>query len=181
MRCIFKGNSFSFFFSILLLIFLFNTTLYCSSEVDVAAQFVAYIKNEDFENAYYLFLPSLRTHFTLQQFESRQREVQKEFVQKLGTVSIVRVDEILARYKGPLLDEANLQRFFPFWKQKRKEENRIFQYIFGNGKAVLVGVDTISMKEGTYVERYEFLPEVQQYLTSEKQKPLEMKTKIIVG
>jgi len=66
-------------------------------------------------------------------------------------------------------------------KRKRKEENRIFQYIFGNGKAVLVGVDTISMKEGTYVERYEFLPEVQQYLTSEKQKPLEMKTKIIVG
>lgn len=149
--------------------------------MDVAAQFVTYIKNEDFANAYHLFLPSLRARFTLQQFESRQREVQKEFVQKLGTASIVSVEEILARYQGPLLDETTFQKLFPFGKPKIKKETRLFQYVFGNAKAVLVGVDTVSMKEGTYVQRYEFLPEAQQYLTSEKPKAFEMKTKIIAG
>lgn len=145
--------------------------------------FVRALKAREYAKAYELLSPDLKSRFSLEQFESEQKEAETEFAGEFGTSEILRAEQIFLQEKPQQknvveqmqLGDVDLNKLL-IWNWWKPGPKRLFyQFVFGEGKKVVFGVD---IKEGS-VTNYEFLPRLQAVLSSEKSEITIKKTRVV--
>jgi len=166
------------------LLFLSQMPLPAWAGTNPAEIFVRALKAREYAKAYEQLSPDLKSRFSLGQFENEQKEAETQFAGEFGTSEILRAEQIFLEEKPQQknvveqmqLGDVDLGKlmFWNWWKPGGPKR-LFYQFVFGEGKKVVFGVD---IKEGV-VTNYEFLPRLQAVLSSEKAEITVKKTRVL--
>lgn len=149
-----------------------------------ANAFVRFLKTKNYARAYELLSPNLKSQFSLEKFEAEQKEAEIKFAEQFGASEILRAEEIVLKQVTKQksvadqmrLGDVDLSKFlFWNWWKSSGPKRCFFQFVFGEEKRVVFGVDT---RDGKVVN-YEFLPRLQAVLSSKNSEMVVKKTRVV--